>query len=73
MIQRDVAAAQIATLREWASIWDAEAVPGDGCSEVAFLMVRAARTAEAVISAMPMPEDQVALAPPVVMADGREG
>lgn len=73
MIQRDVATAQIATLREWASLWDADAVPGDGCSEVAFLMVRAARTAEAVVSDLPLPVDQVAIAPPVVMADGREG
>lgn len=50
---------QVETLREWATNWEREADMVSGAGEVAFLLRRAARNAEATIGIVSVPEVKV--------------
>lgn len=55
MLHPDVIMAHIRTLREWSAMWSVDAEPGTGAAEVAFLMLRTAKVAEAAMKEEPIP------------------
>ena len=71
-MNRDVALAQVSTLREWASAWerDNEVDPRPGQAEVWFALERAARSIERAVGVESPEESKLPIPEPVTELRG---